>query len=112
MTTFIPSFEQDHFFLLELASILEPLSTQHYDQSYDSITAVLTEQAWNEHRDGTQPTEAVNECQPTLWYTVYWWQCTISNTIVDWNSYEFQKLFDYDFFDDYTIYTGHHLDLY
>jgi len=27
----MPSFEQDHFFLLELANIFEPLSSHHFD---------------------------------------------------------------------------------
>jgi len=49
----MPSFEQDHFFLLELGNIFEPLSTQHFDQSYQSIEALIYE----------DPSEAI-DCTP------------------------------------------------
>ena len=96
----------------QLANIFEPLSTQHFDQSYQSIEALINEEPWDEHLDGRIPSKAVIECRPTSWHTAHWWQCTISNTVVNWNGYEFRELFDYDFFGDYSIYTGHHLDLY
>jgi len=108
----MPSFEQDHFFLLELAKIFEPVSTQHFDQSCQSIAALLHEDLWEEHIDGPQPAEAVIDCRPTSGYTAHWRQCTITNTIVDWNGYKFRELFNYDFFGDHTIYTIHPLDLY
>jgi len=33
----MPSFEQDHFFLLDLATILEPQSSYQFDYTFGSI---------------------------------------------------------------------------
>ena len=110
-TTLIPSFEQDHFFLLELANIFEPLSTQHFDQSYQSIEALIYEDPWDEHIDGPIPSEAI-DCTPQHWYTQYWFDCAFAHQCANLTGLDFRDICDYEFTDDETIYTGHFLDLY
>jgi len=43
----MPSFEEDHFFLLELSTILEPQSSYHFDYTYFSIDSLLDEEPWD-----------------------------------------------------------------
>ena len=107
----MPSFEQDHFFLLELANIFEPLSSHHFDQSYQSIEALLHEDPWDERIDGPTPTEAI-DCTPQHWYTQYWDNCAKNAICADLDGYEFREICDYTFYDDETLYTGHFLDNY
>ena len=107
----MPSFEQDHFFLLELANIFEPLSTQHFDQSYQSIEALLYEDPWDETIDGPIPSEAI-DCTPRHWYTQYWYDCAYAHQCANLSGLDFRDICDYSFYDDETIYTGHFLDLY
>jgi len=83
----MPSLEQDHFFLLELASIFEPLFSQHFDQSYQSIEALLYEVPWDKHIDGPIPSEAI-DCTPQHWYTQYWYNCTFALQCANcWNCF-------------------------
>ena len=49
----MPSFEQDHFLLLDLATILEPQSNYQFDYTFGSIdeeiaTTASEENEWNE----------------------------------------------------------------
>ena len=37
----MPSFEQEHFFLLDLATILEPQSSYQFDYTFGSISEEL-----------------------------------------------------------------------
>jgi len=107
----MPSFEEDHFFLLELANIFEPLSTQHFGQSFESIETLLEEETWDEYLEGPTPVAEIDST-PQHWYTEYWNFCAFARTIANLDGYDFRALCDYVFDDDETIYTGHFLDLY
>jgi len=43
----MPLFEQDHFFLLELATITEPQSSYHLDYIYSSINQTADLNSWD-----------------------------------------------------------------
>jgi len=106
----MPSFEQDHFFLLELAHILEPKEQYSFDFTFDSIDQNL--ELWDEEIDGPTPTAEI-DCTPQNWYTQYWFNCAQNNICADLDGYEFRDICDYDLCsEDETIYTGHFLDLY
>jgi len=107
----MPSFEQDHFFLLKLSTILEPKSSYHFDYTYSSIDSLLDQETWNPHVDGPIPSEAV-DCTPQHWYTQYWSECTALQQTANLDGYYYRDLCDYEFYNDETIYTGHPLDLY
>jgi len=49
----MPSFEQDHFFLLELATITKPQSSYHLDYTYSSIDQVADLNSGDEFFDET-----------------------------------------------------------
>jgi len=57
----MPSFEQDHFFLLELATIFEPQSSYHVDYTYSSINSLIDQEFWDPHIDGPIPSGKVND---------------------------------------------------
>jgi len=109
----MPSFEQDHHYLLELSTIFEPTTQYLLDYTFSSIDdEIAKHELWEEHIDGPFPSEAIN-CTPENWYTQYWFNCAINNLCADLDGYEFRDICDYAFGDyDETIYTGHFLDLY
>jgi len=108
----MPSFEQEHFFLLDLATILEPQSSYQFDYTFSSIDSEISSyEKWNEEIYGAIPSEAIN-CTPENWYTQYWFNCALNHLSADLDGYEFREICDYTFYDDETIYTGHFLDLY
>jgi hypothetical protein len=109
----MPSFEQDHFFLLELANIFEPLSTQHFGQDFGSIDTLLQDEPWDEHLEGPTPVAEVDST-PQNWYTQYWFDCAFAHQCADLDGYQFRDLFDYEFADDdnFSIWTGHWFDDY
>jgi len=109
----MPSFEQDHQYLLELSNILEPTSLYSFDSNFSSIDEITTLEQWEEEIDGPTPSEEEIDCTPQNWYTQYWFNCAINNLCADLDGYEFRAICDYAFGDyDETIYTGHFLDLY
>jgi len=108
----MPSFEHDHFYLLELSHIFEPTPQYSLDYTFSSIDSEISSyEKWNEEIDGAIPSEAIN-CTPENWYTQYWFNCALNNLSADLDGYEFREICDYTFYDDETIYTGHFLDLY
>jgi len=107
----MPSFEQDHFFLLVLARICEPQTSYSLDDTYSSIDQIADLSDWDESIDGATPTEFVNYT-PWNWYTQYWSDCARQNICANLDGYEFQEICDYEFYHDETIYIGHFLDLY
>jgi len=112
----MPSFEQDHFFLLDLAAILEPQSSYQFDYSFGSIneeiaTSAKEENEWDEYAYGPAPVE-LDDTTPWHWYTQYWSTCVLLRQSANLNGHEFREICDYEFQDDETIYTGHFLDLY
>jgi len=106
----MPSFEQDHFFLLELSHILEPKEQYSFDFTFDSIDQQT--ELWDEEIDGPTPTAEL-DCTPQNWYTQYWFNCAQNNICADLDGYEFREICDYELgSEDETIHTGHPLDLY
>jgi len=59
----MPSFEQDHLLLLELANILEPQSSYHLDHTYSAIDQITNVNNWDESIDGPTLTEII-DCTP------------------------------------------------
>ena len=106
----MPSFEQDHLFLLELSNILEPKKNNTRSTS-DSPRLANSLASMHEEINGPTPVEKTIST-PQNWYTQYWFNCTINNLCADLDRYEFREICDYTFEDDETIYTGHFLDLY
>jgi len=107
----MPSFEKNHFFLLELANVFEPQTSYHLDHTYSSIDQIADLSKWDESIDGPTTTEEI-DCTPWNWYTQYWFNCAQQNICADLDSYEFREICAYEFGDyDKTIYTGHFLDL-
>ena len=112
----MPSFEQDHFLLLDLATILEPQSSYQFDYTFGSIdeeiaTAAKEKTEWKEYVDGPTPVE-LDDITPWHWYTQYWATCTRLRQSANLNGLEFREICNYEFEDDETIYTAHFLDLY
>ena len=107
----MPSFEQDHQYLLDLSDIFEPTTTHHFDQSYNRLDELLNADDWDIEIDGPIP-EEYWDCEPVNWYVQYWSNCAQYNEICDFNGYEFRELFEYNFYNNYSIWTGHPLDLY
>jgi len=108
----MPSFEHDHFYLLELSHIFKPTSQYSLDYTFSSIDSEISGyEKWDEEIDGAIPSEAIS-CTPENWYTQYWFNCALNDLSADLDGYEFREIFDYTFYDDETIYTGHPLDLY
>jgi len=107
----MPSFEQEHFFLLEFSNILEPKSSYRLDYTYTSIYSLLEQVTWDPVLDGPTPKKEVN-CMPESWYTQYWDNCATNHVCADLDGYEFREICDYTFEDDETIFTGHFLDQY
>jgi len=108
----MPSFEKEHFFLLELENVFEPQSSYHHDYSYSSIEQIADLSSWDESINGPTPTEQT-DCTPQNWYTQYWFNCAQKHICADLDGYEFRDICDYEFGDyDETIYTEHFLDLY
>jgi len=83
----------------------------NFDQSYQSIEALLYEAPWDKHIDGPIPSEAI-DCTPQHWYTQYWFDCAFAHQCANLTGLDFRDICDYEFTDDETIYTGHFLDLY
>jgi len=108
----MPLFEHHHFYLLELSHIFEPTSQYSLDYTFFSIDSEISGyEKWDEEIDGAIPCE-VYDCTPENWYTQYWHNCALNSLSADLDGYEFREIFDYTFYDDDTIYTGHFLDLY
>jgi len=78
----MPSFEQDHFHLLELSAIFEPQSSYHYDCTYSSFESILEQNNWDQDIDRPIPSEAIN-CTPKNWYTQYWFNCATQQLSAD-----------------------------
>jgi len=109
----MPSFEQDHYYLLELSNILEPKSQYSFDYTFSSIDNEITNyESWEEAINGPIPPKAI-ECSPQNWYTQYWFNCAINSLCANLDEYELREICDYAFGNyDETIYTVHFLDLY
>jgi len=110
----MPSFEQDHEYLLELSGIFEPTCQYSFDYTIISIDCEISEYVpWEEFFDGPIPETVQINCIPENWYTQYWSNSTSLQLAADLDGYEFREICDYTFGDyNETIYTGHFRDLY
>jgi len=109
----MPSFEQDHEYLLELSNIFKPTSQYSIDHTFALIDNEISKyEQWEELSDGPIPETVQINCTPENWYTQYWSNCVSLQLVADLDGYEFREICDYTFEDDETIYTGHFLDLY
>jgi len=108
----MPSFEQDHQYLLELSNVFEPTSQYSYDYTSSIFDSILDSSEWNTEVDRPIPETTQINCTPENWYTQYWSNCAINNQCADLDGYEFHEICNYTFEDNETIYTGHFLDLY
>jgi len=114
MTHFDATYLEDHLYLLELSSLLEPKSQYSFDYTFQSIDHELSNyEQWDTDIDGPTPipTEE-HDHAPQNWYTQYWLNCAHQNICAEFNENELRELCDYTFDDDCTIYTGDFLDEY
>jgi len=114
MTCFDATYFEDHLFLLELSTFLEPQSQYSFDYTFQSIDSELANyEQWDTLIDGPIP-QAYQEghYDPWNWYTQYWLNCTHNQQSAEFTENELQNLFDYNFGDDETIYSGDFLDAY
>jgi len=67
----MPSFEHDHFYLLELLVIFEPQSSYQFYYTFALISEELSHyEPWKPTLDGPIATEAIY-CTPNNWNTQY-----------------------------------------
>jgi len=114
MTCFDDTYFEDHLYLLELSTFLEPKSHYSFDYTFQSIDDEISKyEQWEEFFDGPIPT-TYQEGDHERWngYTQYWFNCAHHHENAEFNENELRELFDYTFEDDETIYTGDFLDQY
>jgi len=113
MTCFDDTYFEDHLYLLELSTLLDPKSQYSFDYTFQSINRELASyEQWDSLIDGPIPTP-YQEGDHKTWnrYTQYWFNCAYSHKNAEFTEDELRHLGDYYFTDDETIYTGHFLDL-
>jgi len=108
------TYVEDHLYLLELSTFLEPKSQYAFDYTFQSMDSVLANyEQWDTLSDGPIPTPyQEGDYEFWNWYTQYWLNCAYSHKNAKFTKNELQDLCDYYFTDDKTIYTGDFLDGY
>jgi len=114
MTYFDDPYFEDHLYLLELSTCLEPKSQYSFDYTFQSIdTELANYESWDDYNDRPLPTAyQEGDHEHWNWYTQYWSNCVCNHESAEFTEDEFRELCDYYFTDTETIYTGHFLDLY
>jgi len=113
MTYFDDTYFEDHLYLLELSTFLEPKSQYSFDYTFQSIDNKITKyEQWEEFFDGPKSIQETIECAPYHWYTQQWWNCALLSQPADFDKNELFDLFDYHFDYDSTIHSGDFLDIY
>jgi len=113
MTCFDDIYFEDHLYLLELSTFLEPKSQYSFDYTFQSIDDEISKyEQWEEFFDGPKLTRKTIECAPYHWYTQQWWNCALLFQPTNFNEDELFDLFDYHFVYDSTIYSRDFLDQY
>jgi len=110
----MPTFEDDHFFLLDLATILKPQSSYRFDYTFGSIDeeiSFLNNDKWEHAINRPEPVE-LDDITPWYWYTQYSANCAFFRQTADLNGLKFREICEYEFEDDETLYMGHFVDLY
>jgi len=103
----------DHLYLLELSTLLEPRSQYSLDYTFQLIDSELaTYEQWEPEFDRPKPTHEKIDCTPYHWYSQRWFNCALLSQTADFDEDELFDLFDYHFYYDSSIYTGDFLDLY
>jgi len=105
---------EDHLYLRELSTFLEPKSQYLFDYTFQSIDDEIAKyEQWEEFSDGSIPTPyQEGDHEPWNWYTQYWFNCACSHKNAKFTENELRNLGDYYFTNDETIYTGDFLDDY
>jgi len=114
MTNFEGTNFEDHLYLLELSTYLEPKSQYSFDYTFQSIdTEIANFELWDTYNDGPIPTRyQEGEHEPWNWYTQYWFNCAHNHQSAEFTENELREIFNYNFEDDETIFMGDFLDLY
>jgi len=113
MSHFDDTYFEDHLYLLELSTFLEPKTQYSFDYTFQSIDSEIANyEKWEETIDGPKPIHETIECTPYHWYTQQWLNCTLLSQPANFNEDELFDLFDYHFDYDITIYSGDFLDQY
>jgi len=114
MTCFDATYFEDHLYLLELSTFLEPKTQYSFDYTFQSIDSELANyEQWDTFSDRPIPTPyQEGNHEPWNWYTQYWLNCAYNHKNAEFTEDELRDLCDYYFTDDETIYTGDFLDLY
>jgi len=113
MTCFDDTYFEDHLYLLELSTFLEPKPQYSFDYTFQSIDSELANyEQWDTFSDEPIPTpRQESDHEPWRWYTQYWLNCAHHHKNAEFTENELQDLCYYNFTDNETIYTGHFLDL-
>jgi len=114
MTYFDDTYFEDHLYLVELSTFLEPKIQYSFDYTFQSIDDEISKyEQWETLINGPIHTPYLEgDHEPWNWYTQYWFNCAHNHTNAEFTENELRELGDYYFTDDETIYTGHFLDLY
>jgi len=92
----MPSFQQDHYYLLELSNIFEPTSQYSLDYTFSAIDEEIAKyKQWEEFSDRPIPETVQINCTPENWYTQYWSNYAINNLYADLDGYEFREIREY-----------------
>jgi len=105
---------EDHLYLLELSTYLEPKSQCSFDYTFQSSDNKITNfERWDPNFNGPVPTHyQEGDYEPLNRYTQYWINCVHNHQSAEFTENELRELCDYNFEDDETIYTRDFLDLY
>jgi len=114
MSHFDDTYFEDHLYLLELSTYLEPKSQYSFDYTFQSIDSEIANyEQWDTYNDGPIPTPyQEGDHKPWNWYTQYWFNCAHNHESTEFDKVKLWDLCDSYFTDDETIYTGQFLDLY
>jgi len=114
MTSFDATYFEDHLYLLELSTFLEPKTQYSFNYTFQSIEKEIAKyEQWEEFNDGPIPTPyQEGDHEPWNWYTQYWFNCAYNHKNAEFTEHELQDLYDYYFTDDKTIRSGDFLDQY
>jgi len=113
MTCFDDTYFEDHLYLLELSTFLEPKSQYSYDYTFQSIDNEISKfKHWEEFFDGSKTNLEKIDCTPYHCYTQQWWKCALLSQPANFDKDELFDLFDYPFDYDSTIHSGDFLDQY
>jgi len=111
MICFNATYFEDHLYLLELSTFLEPETQYGFNATFQSIDSEITNfELWDTRNNESVPTP-YQEGDYELWnWYQYWFNCAHNQQSAEFTENELRELFDYNFEVDETIYTGDFLD--